>query len=175
MRGCRTSVHERLTKRAGAWTPGAAAVTLAGILLATLLVLLARPHASPALTVPTIPSVTTPAVSTPTVTVPTVTVPTVTVPKPPPVTVTVPSPPGVGARASAGPAGPHAACVDPVRDRPDPGSVRRRRIASQPAGCRGNHRLIGTRPVTARVGVARRRHLIVFAVCGFVERGHAVD
>jgi outer membrane biosynthesis protein TonB len=94
MRGGPSGVHERLTRRAGAWTRGAAAVTLAVILAATMAVLLARPHASPALTVPTVTAA-------PAQTVPTVTVPTIPVPKPPPVTVpkpptvTVPKPPPV--------------------------------------------------------------------------------
>ena len=90
MRGCPSGVHDRLARRAEGWTRGAAAVTLAVILVATMVVLLARPYPSPALTAPTVPSV-----PTPTVTVPAVTVPPVTVPTPPPVTVTPPKPPPV--------------------------------------------------------------------------------
>ena len=90
MRGCPSGVHDRLARRAEGWTRGAAAVTLAVILVATMVVLLARPYPSPALTAPTVPSV-----PTPTVTVPAVTVPPVTVPTSPPVTVTPPKPPPV--------------------------------------------------------------------------------
>ena len=95
MRGCRSGVHDRLTRRAGGWTRGAAAVTLAVILVATMVVLLARPYSSSALTTPTVPSVPTPTPTVPAVTVPPVTVPPVTVPKPPPVTVTPPKTPQV--------------------------------------------------------------------------------
>jgi hypothetical protein len=161
---------ERLTKQAGARTRGAAAVTLAVILASTMVVLLARPYASPALTVPTVTSVATP-------------------------TVTVAdnfgseataghghgsqSTAGDGARAGAG--DPHAHRADPVRPGryfSDRGSVGRPRIATKPADRSGNRPPVGTERVIAGFDVFGSEQLIVFAVRGFVDRwyvdGHQV-
>ena len=174
MRGCPSRVHERLTRRTGGRTRGAAAVTLAVILAATMVALLARPYASPALTAPTVTSV-------PTVTVPTVTVPAVTRPE-----ATAgdghASRAAAGDDARAGAGDPHAHRADPVgagRDFSDRGSVGRLRITTKPAGGPGNRRLVGTERVIAGVDLFGSDQLIVFAVCGFVDRGladgHQVD
>ena len=78
---------------------------------------------------------------------------------------------GDDARADAG--DPHADRVDPVgvgRDFSDEGSVGWPWFATEPAGGPGNRRLVGTERAIAGVELFGSDRLVVFAVCGFVDR-----